>query len=55
MSRKVVVEEELTSHKVEWEVMSSPSQPEETSGVVQPGTSAFYQELVRRHRLIDNR
>lgn len=55
MSGKVVMEEELTSHKVEWEVMSSPSQPEEAGGVVQPGTGAFDQELARRLGAIDRK
>lgn len=50
MGRQVVVEEELTSHEEEWEVVSGPGQPEEAGRVVQPGTSAFYRELERVKR-----
>lgn len=34
MGREIVVKEELTTHKVEWEVVSSPGKPEEARRVV---------------------
>lgn len=36
MSWQIVVQEKLTAHDVEWEVMGSPCNPEEPSRVVQP-------------------
>lgn len=39
MGREIVVEEELTTHQVEWEVVSSPGKPEEARRVVQSRTS----------------
>lgn len=41
MGREVVVQEELTTHEEEGEVVGSPSQPEETGRVVQLGASAW--------------
>jgi len=40
MCRKIMVEEELTTHDVKGKVMSCPSNEEEPRGVVETGTSA---------------
>ena len=41
MGGQVVVEEELTAHEVEWEVVCSPSKEEEPSGIVQARSSPW--------------
>lgn len=41
MRWKVVVEEELTAHEVEREIMSRPRKEEESGAVVQPLTGAW--------------
>ena len=41
MGREIMMQEELTAHQVEWEVVCSPCKPEETSRVVKLGACAL--------------
>ena len=37
MSREIMMQEQLSAHEVEWEVVRSPAQEEKASGVVKSG------------------
>lgn len=41
MGWKIVMEEELTAHDVEWDVMCGPGKEEETSRVVEAGAGTL--------------
>lgn len=41
MSREIMMQEKLTAHQVEWEVVRSPCKPEEPSRVVELGACAL--------------